>query len=527
MDDHLKKTGGEFLRNQIKRCLIAAEVVMLVFLSGCSRQESGQKKTEPVTLRAMQYEVENQAIDFQDLWYFQEIEKQTGVHIQFDDVKDSEWDTRLSLMFASGTYPDLILRGSLDVEEYGVSQHLIMPIDSYMDEGKLPNYTAKLDEKTRERLTSSDGHIYQLGFLISQNVNTTGHFFINRAWLERLGLSVPETTDELLEVLKAFRDRDPNGNGIADEIPLEATFDDIITGTYNLFSFWGLPFNEEFVYADEQGKVHFAPMEENFLPAVQYLHTLIDEHLLDVECITQGSNIWSAKVNQGSAGMFSYWRLGNTALKPEIAEEYQLMLPVHADGVRAALPRIIDDIEFGAAISVTCSNVDAALRWLDAQFETENMLVSQNGKVGDTLRLREDGKYEVAYVPGDNELYKTVPVICGQFMAPSPWYESVYVPARHRQEKSRYCEAYEEAGVLERISFRYLTNVAQKNAEENARLNRLKNTLKSIIDQALVEFMTRGVDEVRWNAFLRDLQDAGAEEYRQLYQTIYDRWRGV
>ena len=171
--------------------------------------------------------------------------------------------------------------------------------------------------------------------------------------------------------------------------------------------------------------------------------------------------------------------------------------------------------------------MDAALRWLDAQFETENMLVSQNGKVGDTLRLREDGKYEVAYVPGDNELYKTVPVICGQFMAPSPWYESVYVPARHRQEKSRYCEAYEEAGVLERISFRYLTNVAQKNAEENARLNRLKNTLKSIIDQALVEFMTRGVDEVRWNAFLRDLQDAGAEEYRQLYQTIYDRWRGV
>ena len=123
----------------------------------------------------MQYEVENQAIDFQDLWYFQEIERQTGVHIQFEDIKDSEWETRLSLMFASGTYPDLILRGSLDVEEYGVSQHLVLPLDGYMDEGKLPNYTAKMNQETRERLTSSDGHIYQLGFLISQNVNTSGH----------------------------------------------------------------------------------------------------------------------------------------------------------------------------------------------------------------------------------------------------------------------------------------------------------------------------------------------------------------
>ena len=131
------------------------------------------------------------------------------------------------------------------------------------------------------------------------------------------------------------------------------------------------------------------------------------------------------------------------------------------------------------------------------------------------------------YVPGDNELYKTVPVICGQFMAPSPWYESVYIPAEHRREKSRYCAVYEEAGVLESVSFRYLTNVMQKNAEESARISRLKTTLKSIIDQALVEFMTQGVDAERYARFLEELRDAGAEEYRQLYETIYHRWKGV
>ena len=57
------------------------------------------------------------------------------------------------------------------------------------------------------------------------------------------------------------------------------------------------------------------------------------------------------------------------------------------------------------------------------------MLVAQNGKIGDTLILRDDERYEVTYVPAGNELYKTVPIICGQFFAPASYYASVYVPA--------------------------------------------------------------------------------------------------
>ena len=79
-------------------------------------------------------------------------------------------------------------------------------------------------------MTSSDGRTYKLGFLISQNINTNGHFFINAAWLNKLGLAVPTTIDELTDVLRAFRDDDPNGNGLADEVPYQATFDDNNTG---------------------------------------------------------------------------------------------------------------------------------------------------------------------------------------------------------------------------------------------------------------------------------------------------------
>ncbi len=499
-----------------------------LLLTGCAgKPPAGETAGPAVSLTALQYEIENVAMDFSDMWFFRKIEEQTGVRVVFDEVKDSEWNSSVSLAFAKGKMPDMILRGSLDVEEYGVTRHLLVPLDEYIRKGMLPHYAERLEKSgLRDQLTASDGHMYQLGFLISQDVNTNGHFFINGAWLERLGLKEPETVEELTEILRHFRDDDPNGNGRKDEIPLEFTFDDNITGIYNLFSFFGLPLNEEYVYLDGRGQVCFAPEEDAFFSALEWLHGMYAEGLLDIDFISQGSNIWAEKVNEGNIGLFSYWRLQNTALSPETAAAYRLMIPVHAEGTRARLPRNMDTIEFGAALTTDNRDIESSLRWLDAQFETENMLVSQNGELGDTLILREDGRYEVSYVPKDNELYRTVPVICGQFFAPAEYYASVYVPAAHRQEKAEYCARYEEAGVLEDTCFKLLTAVAPKTAAEDAGLTRLKARLKTIVDAEIVGMVTRGVTEDGRAAFLRRLQEAGSGEYRKIYQRIYDRRQG-
>ena len=505
--------------------LILAVLLAACLLSACSGGRPAESAAPPVTLSALQYELENVAVDFNNLWFFQQIEEQTGVHVDFTDVKDSEWTSSVSLAFARGSLPDLILRGSLDVEEYGVSRHLLLPLDEYMEKGYLPNYTARLSEPgLREQLTASDGHMYTLGFLISQGVNTNGHFFINQDWLDALSLPVPGTLEELTEVLRRFRRDDPNGNGLADEIPLEFTFDDNITGIYNLFSFFSLPLNEDYVFVDDAGRVRFAPEQPGFAEALAWLHDMAQEGILDIDFISQGSNIWAEKVNEGNVGLFSYWRLQNTALSPSVISMYRVMKPVGAGGRKACLPRLIDLIEFGAALTADNRNVEASLRWLDAQFETENMLVSQNGALGDTLTRREDGRYMVASVPPDNALYRQVPVICGQFFAPPEYYASVYVPAAHRQEKAAYCSLYEEAGVLEKVSAKVLTTVAPRTSDEDARLSRLKTSLKSLTDAAIVDMVTSGPSPEKLEALRQAFAAAGSAEYCRIYQDIYDRW---
>lgn len=493
-----------------------------LLLAGCTRQETPETAT--VSLTALQYELENQTIDFSYMWFFNQLEEKTNVHVDFEDVKDADWSTRISLMFASRNYKDMILRGSLDTEEYGVSQHLLVPLDEYLAE-HMPTYFERLQsDSVGDMIPSSDGSSYYIGFLLSQNINTDGHFFINRAWLDALNLPVPTTIDELTEVLRAFRDRDPNSNGLKDEVPYQATFDDNNTGIYNVFSAWGIPMNIDFVFIDESGSVRFAPQEEGFREGVEWLHLLCSEKLLDIECITQGSNLWGAKVNEGATGYFSYWRLGNTVLGSDVTAQYECMLPVAASGCEVKLPRLADVVEFGASLTVQNKDIPASLRWLDAQMDTETMLVSQNGPVGDMLRLNDDGRYEVVYVPETNDLYGIVPVICGQFFAPAEYYERVYVPAPHREEKTSYSKMYEAAGVLEDDSHRILTYVMPKTSSESAQLSQLHTRLKTVVDRALVDFMTNGVTDERYAAFEQELEAAGAAQYKALYQTAYDRY---
>ena len=238
------------MRRYCKHACIAVLLVLLpLCFVGCTKEVSQEQPV--VSLTALQYEVESQVIDFSDMWFFRQLEEQTGVHVDFEEVKDANWKTRVSLMFASSSYKDLILRGSLDTEEYGVSQGLLVPLDDYLEE-HMPNYFSRLRlDGADDALLSSDGRSYYVGFLLAQNLNTDGHFFINRNWLDKLGLAVPTTIEELTDVLRAFRDGDPNGNGLADEVPYQATFDDTNAGIYNAFSAWGNPMNADFVFIDD------------------------------------------------------------------------------------------------------------------------------------------------------------------------------------------------------------------------------------------------------------------------------------
>ena len=88
--------------NRRRKWLCVAFAAVLL-LSGCAQKKPAASSSAPaVSLTALQYEIENVAVDFNNMWYYRQIEEQTGVHVDFDEVKDSEWSSSVSLVFAKG-----------------------------------------------------------------------------------------------------------------------------------------------------------------------------------------------------------------------------------------------------------------------------------------------------------------------------------------------------------------------------------------------------------------------------------------
>lgn len=188
-----------------------------------------------------------------------------------------------TLAFTSGNMPDILM----GMAPSGYSFYW-----DYILEGKIQDLTPYVkkygqniikmfkDFPLAEYLcTGYDGNMYMLPCVRSYE-NDKGRFagalYINQTWLDNLGLQVPTTTKEFKEVLKAFRDNDPNGNGIKDEIPFDMA-GDIHNGMYGAF---GLPVYNDMWYVDDNGTVHYGPVEDNYRRALTYYRDLYQEGLI-------------------------------------------------------------------------------------------------------------------------------------------------------------------------------------------------------------------------------------------------------
>ncbi|MDR1061420.1 MAG: extracellular solute-binding protein [Clostridiales bacterium] len=491
----------------------------------------GPISAEKITLKAFEYVLDNQSIDFPSLWYYDELEKETNIHIEWEQVKNADWETKINLMFASGDYPDVILRGgTVDLEEYGVSQGILIPLDDYL-EANMPNYWSRLFMNgANESLPSSDGKTYQIGNLIAQNVNHEGNDYINKAWLDKLGLEIPKTVDELTEVLRAFKTGDPNGNGVADEIPMSGG--DLVNntqGVYTHFAKFGVPLHE-YLYAtvDENDKVRFYGDYPGFRAACEWLNLLYREGLLDPESITQDSNVWATKVNAGNVGFTTYLRLINTALLPEIIPDFVSIIPPASEyGVQ--VPRLMEIPTFGAALTSANKYVPETLQWLDRQLETEHMMVAYNGplKEGGPIEPTMEvinGKYNIKYIPENNGLYNIAPVWHAQFFAPGDYYFDIYEMPPHRVERFNTSREYEEAGVLEPKSYFYLYQMVKPNNEDAIEIKRLFDQIDKFMKETISTFITSGVTDASWEEYLKTCDNIGVQKYVELYQAAYDKY---
>lgn len=186
-------------------------------LSACDGNNAMTNDGKPI-VKVLVVKNTNQ-IKMADMTWAKELEEDCDCSIEWQEVSDEQWSQQKSASLAAGEISDLNIR-AFNPDDAARNLSAFEPLGDHLDE--MPNVKSFFEaQPIAQKFVSVDGQVTVLPSSRTKGYLTSGqHFLINRAWLNKLNLSVPTTWDELRNVLTIFKTQDPNGNGIADEIPM-------------------------------------------------------------------------------------------------------------------------------------------------------------------------------------------------------------------------------------------------------------------------------------------------------------------
>ena len=316
-----------------------------------------------------------------EMKWLSEIADAAGVEIEWEQIY-TDWDQVKSTRFASGDIPDLLFNATNDAD-YTTYDGLFMDLTNLITEEATPNICAMFNEEpdTLALAKTLEGKIFGLPKFQGKWPDCNGVMFVNKVWLDNLGLAVPTTLSELKNVLIAFRDNDANGNGNnSDEVPMD--FNGWFGGAYsltNLIGSWGIQLVNwgTDAYFAEGGEVKCYAVDDRYKAMMTYLADLYEEGLINENAITNDYSMFQS-LSRGDAdgnalvGVVLGWEQTDK-FGPVLHDQYVPCGPFVDDVDEAATsdPRWTYDFSGlnmssnRVCMSAKCANPEAAMKFLD------------------------------------------------------------------------------------------------------------------------------------------------------------------
>ena len=481
------------------------------------------------------------------------LEERTNVKIEWEVLPldaDGSANTALNLRLASGDYSEILMDfgPSPSVLQLYGQQGVFQALNDHIENHGV--YSKKMFEEypaAYQAATASDGNIYAL-----PDVNDCFHcsmaskLWINKQWVENLGIEMPTTTDAYAETLRAFKNDDPNGNGKADEIPL--------TGSGLLWN--GKPeqyFVNSFIYHPGNtlrlivvdGKVTPIYAQEAWKQAIKYLASLSAEGLLDPEIFTRdrdqaralgdgngGPDMVVGSIPAGWWGEFSTY----TAGEPGAWQQYTALPPIAGpDGTQIAGYNPFQAVGIGSLmITDKCEDPELAFKWADALLEIEATTRAVHGVKDRDWAWAEEGQLGIN---GEQAIWRSItdaadlPTQNIHWSQSGPQYRSSnyrlsqYVPEDqadanvevilYELTKSNY-EPYKQPDEMTLPPLYFSEEAAQFVAE-------LAPTIQAAVDETFALAVTGQINiDDAWDGFVASLQDMGLEQFVAYHQEAYD-----
>ncbi|NHN29897.1 extracellular solute-binding protein [Paenibacillus agricola] len=204
-----------------------------------------------------------------------------------------------NMMLASGKLPDIIAGQKLDLNKAALDGAL-EPLDDLIDK-HAPNIKKFLQDNSWAKAGSiaSDGKLYYIPYMVEGEASEG--WYMRKDWLTKLGIPAPKTKDEFYETLKAFREKDANGNGKKDEVPYFSR--DNKEGISDLLAVFGVRPDWHVV----DGKVQYGKYLPEYKDAILNISKWYKEDLIDKEIYTRGPKSREVLLGDNLGGTTHDW----------------------------------------------------------------------------------------------------------------------------------------------------------------------------------------------------------------------------
>ena len=492
--------------------------------------------------------------DWSQLAVIDEYANRLGIRLDCD-FYETDWETQLTLKVAGDELPDMLIGCSMnvsDVNEWG-GEGYFLDLSQYMD--LMPNLKAYFEQypELEAYCTTSDGHIYGLPKLKVDMTDRLTRSFINKQWLDNLGLSVPTSIDEYYDVLVAFKEQDANGNGDPDdEIPLLFTSD---SGGYTalektLLDAYGI-FTTDPNYvlqADESGKVELANINDTYKEYLKFMHRLYAEGLMEQEAFTITGDEITTKQQGDVYGSFGCGSAPFVMANKDISYDANWMA---LSGMSSELhPKreasIASPVQNSILVAVNGNTEypEALARFIDYFYTEEGMLSATKGYDGVTFDMVQDDllgtevpemRIPDGYTSGEEFRYKgAILNEALNLVEKNIDRQAMFESDREVLEKPEFVEKYGWAArVIDAFKSDDVTGVeaypvVSYTSDEVEERGAVYKDITTYLKQARAQFITGELDlDKDWDTYVNTLNQMNLGRLLEIEQAAYDRYAAV
>ena len=484
--------------------------------------------------------------NWEKMWFFDYVKEKFNIQFTINQVSSDGFEEKKNLAFATNTLPDVFVGSSLTANElitYG-SQGQIIPLEQYFSDDLMPNFMADMKENPNVYKAHffPDGHAYAVwGFTSNLRDYALSKFWVNTKWAQNLTGNIPATVDEFYAYLKAVKEKDANGNGdVNDEIPFGGIYNSMYDGFYDGLA----PILTAFGFTDKRvqvidGKAWLVPTHPNYKEFLKYMNKLYTEKLIDPEYFSQSEDQRVAKISQERVACFTDWAQWLYMKEEGTWQQWQSIDPLTSSfNATKMWPSTDCTLTYIFAVTKNARNVEKLMQFVDWLYTDQGNDAHWKGPEYGTWSEHPDWGWEYKgdddkgariiedHWPSDK--YKTINAFYHDLI--TPW----AIPTGSLTKKaSTQSVPLTEKNLTENVETHYVPyysvgfpQTARYKQEEADKLGLLKTDLNSYIDQMVSRMIIGEISiDSEFDKFVQECIDRGGDQYMEIYQSVYDRWK--